>query len=620
MPKFKSNDRVMARWPGSSLWFEGTVIDLNDIAYQIRFNDPGQSEFVIKYKDVKTAANFRTRSKSRGRSESRGRTGRRKSPGRRSAPISEPEPVKVAKPKVEVKKVTESVVEHRNDIFESVTFSRLSRADLASLRTSTPTRQSLRTAYMNEKIEYDGQFNNVEAFNTSKKLEPAPVPTAASAPTAASVSVSAPVPKSLGTHSDLPHSRGSGVKSGIIALVPSLATVRAFILTIVVIVLPVIHTEMCTKSKCTVMEFPAIPRKLQLYYDPLAVAIVAGFLVAQLLLYLIPLGKVVKTRSGTTVRCNGLIALLVTIAVVPTAVYFGYDVLQVYSKYRQLLATCIVLGVVLSLAMYVRAKFIPDDAKNPVGNSGSFFPDFLTGCEVNPVVKSVDLKFFLVRAMHLAWIVINMIVVVKDLQAKPGVYSPTLLLACALQIFFAMDFVWFGETYLTTYDYMRQGCGLFFIVLNLTMPFMLPIFTRLVLNHRTEFEWYYLAMIATLYLVGYTIVRGSDSQKHAFRTNPSNPALAHLESVPTAAGTRLLVSGWWGVARHPNYLGNILIFIAFAALCGFTYALPWILVGLDTLFLVGRVYEVESACKKKYGRAWDSYTDRVKYRLIPKVF
>lgn len=107
---------------------------------------------------MQTAANFRTRSKSRGRSESRGRTGRRKSPGRRSAPISEPEPVKVAKPKVEVKKVTESVVEHRNDIFESVTFSRLSRADLASLRTSTPTRQSLRTAYMNEKVSLSSEL------------------------------------------------------------------------------------------------------------------------------------------------------------------------------------------------------------------------------------------------------------------------------------------------------------------------------------------------------------------------------------------------------------------------------------------------------------------------------
>lgn len=53
MGKFAVNDRVMAKWPKSSLWFEGTVVDLNDIEYQIRFNDEGRSEFVLKHRDVK---------------------------------------------------------------------------------------------------------------------------------------------------------------------------------------------------------------------------------------------------------------------------------------------------------------------------------------------------------------------------------------------------------------------------------------------------------------------------------------------------------------------------------------------------------------------------------------
>lgn len=53
MRKFAVNDRVMAKWPGSSLWFEGTVVDFNDIEYQIRFNDDGKSEYVLKLRDVK---------------------------------------------------------------------------------------------------------------------------------------------------------------------------------------------------------------------------------------------------------------------------------------------------------------------------------------------------------------------------------------------------------------------------------------------------------------------------------------------------------------------------------------------------------------------------------------
>lgn len=55
MARFKLNEEVMARWPGSALWFRGWVVDFNDIEYQIRFDDDAQSEFVIRYKDVKVS-------------------------------------------------------------------------------------------------------------------------------------------------------------------------------------------------------------------------------------------------------------------------------------------------------------------------------------------------------------------------------------------------------------------------------------------------------------------------------------------------------------------------------------------------------------------------------------
>ena len=35
--------------------------------------------------------------------------------------------------------------------------------------------------------------------------------------------------------------------------------------------------------------------------------------------------------------------------------------------------------------------------------------------------------------------------------------------------------------------------------------------------------------------------------------------ITELESLPTAGGRKLLISGWWGMVRHPNYLGEILI-------------------------------------------------------------
>ena len=45
---------------------------------------------------------------------------------------------------------------------------------------------------------------------------------------------------------------------------------------------------------------------------------------------------------------------------------------------------------------------------------------------------------------------------------------------------------------------------------------------------------------------------------------------AGLETIATATGKRLLVSGWWGLVRHPNYLGDLLMALAWSLPCGET--------------------------------------------------
>jgi steroid 5-alpha reductase family enzyme len=43
---------------------------------------------------------------------------------------------------------------------------------------------------------------------------------------------------------------------------------------------------------------------------------------------------------------------------------------------------------------------------------------------------------------------------------------------------------------------------------------------------------------------------------------------ADLKYMPTERGTRLLISGWWGVARHINYLGDAIMGLAWCLPCG----------------------------------------------------
>lgn len=48
------------------------------------------------------------------------------------------------------------------------------------------------------------------------------------------------------------------------------------------------------------------------------------------------------------------------------------------------------------------------------------------------------------------------------------------------------------------------------------------------------------------------------------------PHCSGLETIATATGKRLLVSGWWGLVRHPNYLGDLLMALAWSLPCGKT--------------------------------------------------
>ncbi|ETE60027.1 Lamin-B receptor, partial [Ophiophagus hannah] len=93
-----------------------------------------------------------------------------------------------------------------------------------------------------------------------------------------------------------------------------------------------------------------------------------------------------------------------------------------------------------------------------------------------------------------------------------------------------------------------------------------------------------------------------------------------LRTIPTATGRRLLVSGWWGFVRHPNYLGDLIMAFAWSLPCGFTHILPYFYIIYFTLLLAHRDARDEHQCLRKYGLAWQEYCRRVRYRIFPYLY
>lgn len=177
------------------------------------------------------------------------------------------------------------------------------------------------------------------------------------------------------------------------------------------------------------------------------------------------------------------------------------------------------------------------------------------------------------------------------------------------------------EALLTTMDIIHDGFGFMLAFGDLVwVPFIYSFQAVYLVSHPNEVSWPVACLIIALKLCGYIIFRCANSQKNAFRKNPTDPKLAHLKTIRTSTGKNLLVSGWWGFVRHPNYLGDLIMALAWSLPCGFNHILPYFYVIYFTMLLVHREARDERRCEKKYGLAWEQYCQRVPYRIFPYIY
>jgi 7-dehydrocholesterol reductase len=139
--------------------------------------------------------------------------------------------------------------------------------------------------------------------------------------------------------------------------------------------------------------------------------------------------------------------------------------------------------------------------------------------------------------------------------------------------------------------------------------------------------------ILALGLGGYAIFRLANHQKDYFRQKIrtdadviiwGRPAKFVEATYATLDGkthrTKLLASGFWGLAHHFNYVGDLMISSAYCLCCGFRDLLPYFYIIYMTILLVHRSIRDNSRCRAKYGKNWDAYCKLVPYKIVPYIF
>ena len=559
--QFSEGAAVMAKWPGSSLFFKATVryVRDDDNEYDVEYENG--TVYTIKAKDVYSQdSSVLKKSTQRARSRSRGR-----SPGRAKAAAK----TKAEEPAKKAEDATDAPAKKAEKPAPKA-------VEKPKLKVETPTRMSARIA---------AKVTDAYSDDESEKVKLAPNP-------------------------ELPDARGR--KKGW-----NLEWVYAILFMVIPPALLVTLHTLCNQG-CK-LEMPVFSKNVSTYWDPTSFLLTLGFCTVVDVLSLLPVGKVVNGR-----RMNGIVSLVLMMAAVPALIHFKVPISIVNEKYFTLMTSSILMTALGSVFTYIVAKWKGKHNLNPKGNTGNPLVDMFNGVEMNPTHMKMDWKLNTLRCSMLMLAMLNVLMVADNIVASGGKVAPQLILAAAFQIMFAADALFFEEYFSLSHDAMNTGFGWSLISSYSTFPFLPTLVTRYLLTATTPMAWYYLVAIGLLNAVGYIIYRSSETQRCEFAKNPSNPALAHLETLVGGGNRKLVVSGWAGLVRHPNYLGEILIswsgVMPAACSLGLSALVPYYLPTVTTILLLVRAHQINLKNKRKYGAAWTTYTEKVKYNIVPYVY
>ncbi|KAL9114915.1 MAG: hypothetical protein Q9227_001158 [Pyrenula ochraceoflavens] len=338
----------------------------------------------------------------------------------------------------------------------------------------------------------------------------------------------------------------------------------------------------------------------------------------------------------------------------------------IWDNLLQIVTANLLISTALSVFVYVRSFSVPHGKQpNPThrelaagGHSGNIIYDFFIGRELNPRVhlplvnQTIDIKIFCeMRPGLLGWILLDLAFCAHQYSTY-GRLSDSILLLTFFQALYVLDALYMEPSILTTMDITTDGFGFMLAFGDLVwVPFIYSLQARYLAVYAVDLGPWGSAGVLSILGLGYYIFRAANNEKNRFRTDPSDPRVAHLSSIKTKTGSRLITSGWWGTARHINYLGDWIMAWAYSLPTGVagyvmasytnpvtgvtTYDKTTVVQGqargwgmIATYFyvlyfailLMHRERRDEEKCRRKYGEDWKKYTEIVRSRIVPYVY
>ena len=208
--------------------------------------------------------------------------------------------------------------------------------------------------------------------------------------------------------------------------------------------------------------------------------------------------------------------------------------------------------------------------------------------------------------------------------SNPTRPSPGVVVHVCLFSWSILDYLVFEPVHLYTYDLVAERIGFKLVWGCLAFyPYFYAIGLWVVadLDNPGSPTWL-LVLSAAVFLMGWILARGANMQKYYFKHDREHVFLGLIKPRTISDGDRhLLCIGFWGISRHVNYLGEVLMSIGLTIALGWpSLIVPWLYPLYYVVLLAIRERDDDRRCEEKYGELWRGYREAVPWRIVPHLY
>jgi 7-dehydrocholesterol reductase len=262
--------------------------------------------------------------------------------------------------------------------------------------------------------------------------------------------------------------------------------------------------------------------------------------------------------------------------------------------------------------------------------TGHVLFDFFQGVELHPTLMGLSLKQLVnCRLSMMGWSALLFCFAAHQIDTT-GSLSSSMAVSAGLLIAYLFKFFVWETGYLGSLDIMHDRFG-YYICWGVLVwvPAVYTVSGQYLVEHPIELHPVWAVALALLGLAALWMNYAADEQRQRVRaTGGKTTVWGRAPEVlrakyRTADGEEreslLLVSGYWGLARHFHYLPELVVALVWALPAG-AAALPYFYVTFLAILLIDRAGRDDRRCHAKYGATWEEYRRRVPYKIVPGLY